>query len=177
VVSRWGREPSRRRQSAPRSIIRNIITFAVTSRVVPDTTPCCGVVPMVVAPTFLILVALLSQSAATASQSAWEDADLERELRLVNRLTLHDQDHIGKFENVPALPCSHQSEPHSANADLPTQLKISNERSRVVRTFWIDHPGKRIQGETVKPGASAFMIVLRMHPVVGTSDDGKCIAV
>ena len=124
----------------------------------------------------LIVGALLAQTPPTARPSP-SDAELERDLRLVDRLTLHDQDHFGEFKNVPALPCSHQSEPHSLNSDLPTQLKISNDRSRVVRTFWIDHHGKRIQGETVNPGASAFMIVSRGHPVVVTYDDGKCIAV
>jgi hypothetical protein len=136
----------------------------------------CWVVAMVVTPASLILVALLSQSAATASQSAWDDAMLQWDLRLVDRWTLHDQDHFGEFTNLPALACWHQSERHSLNSDLPTQLKISNERSRVVRTFWIDHHGKRIRGETVRPGASAFMIVLVMHPVVVTDEAGKCIA-
>jgi hypothetical protein len=60
---------------------------------------------------------------------------------------------------------------------MPTLLKISNERSRAVRTLWIDYRGKRVRGETIRPGASTLISTFVTHPFVIADDAGNCIAV
>ena len=132
---------------------------------------------MAVTPSLLIVVALLSQTPATVSPSAWDDAQLQKELRLVDRWTEHDQRGFGDFKSVSALPCLQENTLRSLNSEMPTLLKISNEHCRAVRTFWIDYHGKRVRGETIRPGASTLISTFVTHPFVILDDAGNCIAV